>query len=409
MTRTFLIFQIWRVGRAFWNYAMFPFSLISIVFLLAIQRAFPTRVMPMNTSRVGHLGIDVEYALSDLGRRSGGTSTRLIIVPYRVDLPTANSVLKKMWCECTTFLPAVIGVPLLWAIGHLGLSSRLMYLPPKRIAGRFSWGADPYGVTATGAAHLEFTQGQVESSENQLRQMGLDLSRPFVCLHVRDNQYHARHSNGLWSETHRWRNLPLGNFEKAVKLLTTKGFQVVRLGVFTSKSLEEADEKDIFDYANNGFRSELLDVFLVSRCSFMISTSSGIDSLAQTFRKPLYNVGVIAPSQLYIHRNVFSIVQRFHSEVEGRLLNLSESCSLPKISDESLSELRLRAVCNSPQEIADLADEAAQRFLGDWSQGKEQSELQTRFLSLLPSEFRRFQIRGGLGSKFLLEHSDWLH
>jgi putative glycosyltransferase (TIGR04372 family) len=169
-----------------------------------------------------------------------------------------------------------------------------------------------------------------------------------------------------------------------------------------------ADEAEIFDYATNGFRSELSDVVLVSDCAFMISTSSGIDSLAQTFRKPLYNVGVIAPSQLYIHRNVFSIIQRFREMKTGRLLSLKDSLAISKISDASLAAMGLLAVSNTAEEIADLAIEADQRFRGVWSPTDDDIDLQRRFLALLPSEFRRFSIRGGIGTSFLRKHRDWL-
>jgi len=197
-------------------------------------------------------------------------------------------------------------------------------------------------------------------------------------------------------------------FTLAVKSLVEQGFQVVRLGVNVKEMLLAADEREVFDYAINGFRSELLDVVLVSQCAFMIPTSSGIDSLAQTFRKPLYIIGVIAPSQLYIHRNLFSIVQRFRETGTERLLTLKESLVLPKISDASLAEMGLSAVSNSSDEIANLVIEADQRFRGVWRPTDDDLNLQLRFQALLPAEFRRFPIRGGVGTAFLRKHRDWL-
>ena len=409
MTSSRLAFRFWRLTRLVQNIVFLPISLILIFLLLLSQKFFRTRIMPMNISRVGHLGIDVEYALSDLARRAPNNRVHLIIVPYRTDLPVANRALLQMWRQSTASLPALVGVPLVWAINRLRLSSQLLYFLPKHIATRFDWGADPYGVTADGVAHLRFTHNQLEDAEERLKQMGLDLSRPFVCLHVRDDQYHAIHTGGLWREPHSWRNLSLCNFEKAAELLAAKGFQVVRLGVHTAASFGAADEQRIFDYARNGFRDDLLDIFLVSRCSFMISTSSGIDSLAQVFRKPLYDVGVIAPSQLFIHRNLYLIVQRFQRVLDGHILTLSESLALPKISDESMKQLGLQMIVNTADEIAHFAAEASDRALGLWSPTEEQIKLQGRFIALLPPEFRMFQIRGGVGSHFLSSHPDWLN
>lgn len=386
---------------------LFPISLLLALGLYLVSFWEPVRIMRLNTSRVGHLGVDAEYALSEIEKY--GSKFRLFMVPSRVDLPIANRALVSLWRKSAACIPSFIGDPLVWTIKVLRLDGRLIYRLPKEVSGRFNWGTDPFGVTADGTAHLKFYPRDTERALAQLQCMGLDMTKPVVCIHIRDGNYHAQHSSGHWKESLSWRNMSISNFNDAAQLLADRGFQVVRLGVSTSQRFVVADEKFIFDYANNGFRDEFLDVFLVARCSFMISTSSGIDSLSQTFRKPLYNVGVIAPSQLYIHRNIHSIVQRFISTVDGHRLTLSESMALPKITDRSLRSLKLRLQPNTPQQIADLAGEAAERFLGNWQPSNYQTELQTRFLALLPSEFRRFSIRGGIGSRFLEEHADWLN
>ncbi|MFM8856101.1 MAG: TIGR04372 family glycosyltransferase [Actinomycetota bacterium] len=397
-----------RGRRAVSRWTLLPIT-IPLATLLAL---FSTRrrilIMPMNTSRVGHLGIDVEYALSELDTLPARVRPRLLIVPMRIDLKVANRALVRAWKDSVCWIPQWLGVPLIWLLRSNDRTRSLVYRAPKNIAGRFHWGGDPYGFTATGAAHLRIAPEQMQIACRSLEQMGLDLSRPYVCLHIRDSRYHQVHSGSQWREPQEWRNLDLGLFSLAVQSLAEEGYQVVRLGVNAKERLLGADEREVFDYATNGFRSELMDVVLVSRCAFMVSTNSGIDSLAQTFRKPLYNVGVIAPSQLYIHRNLFSIIQRFREISTGRLLSLRESLVLPRITDASLAEMGLSAVPNSADEIADLAIEADQRFRGVWGPTDDDLNLQRRFQALLPSEFRRFPIRGGIGTAFLRRHRDWL-
>ena len=43
----------------------------------------------------------------------------------------------------------------------------------------------------------------------------------------------------------------------------------------------------IIDYANSALKSDFLDVWLMSKCEFCISTSTGFDRVATAFRKPL--------------------------------------------------------------------------------------------------------------------------
>lgn len=397
-----------RVRVSVLRVLLLPLSVIALLAFAVIGQRLRLLLMPLNVSRVGHLGVDAEYALSEIDRDSSRSQTRLIAVPIRVDLPVANHALLRAWKDCMWWIPGWLGGPMLWFFRLSEPGRRFVYSHPKRIAGRFDWGSDPYGVTADGISHLKFSATVRTQSIRQLQSMGLDFARPIVCLHVRDDQYHNVHSGNAWREPHRWRNLELSVFELAARSLASRGFQVVRLGVHTRESFAAADEVAIFDYARNGHRTDVLDVFLVSECAFMISTGSGIDSLTQTFRKPLYNVGLIAPSQLYIHRRIYSILQRFEHIETGRCLSLAESLELPKISDHSLTSMGLRAIRNSAEEIAELATEAAERFLGNWCPTEEDIDRQNRFVALLPSEFRQFPIRGGIGSGFLRRHPEWL-
>lgn len=367
--------------------------------------------MPMNVSRVGHLAIDTEFALSEMDTLPAEVRPRLFVVPFRVDLPVANRDLLRLWKINVRSIPQWFGESLIWLMSFFSRSRKLSYLPPKGIAGRFTWGHDPFGVTAYGESHLRIPTQELLNAYQSLEEMGLDLAQPFVCLHVRDGHYHKQHSRSTWQESKSWRNIELQSFGPAIEVLVREGFQVVRLGVHAKERLPGADEKRIFDYATNGFRSGLLDIVLASKCDFMISTSSGIDSLAQVFRKPLYLVGIVAPSQLCIHRRCFSIVQRFFNSGHGRNLSLTESSllALPSTSDADLAALGLVPVQNTPEEIAALASEAVLRSKGVWNPTVEDLEMHHRFLALLPTEFLRFPIRGGIGSGFLQKHQDWLN
>lgn len=397
-----------RARRILFRWILLPITIPVAAVLVLLSAKRPILIMPMNVSRVGHLGIDVEYALSELDAFPERARPRLIVVPLRFDLKVANRALVRSWKSSVTWIPQWLGEPLMWLLLSNSRTRRLVYQLPKGIGGRFHWGFDPYGFTAAGAAHLRIRPKLRQAARRSLGQMGLNPTGPYVCLHVRDSQYHRVHSGSLWRESQEWRNLEIGLFSPAALSLAGQGYQVVRLGVNPKECLLGSDESAVFDYAINGFRTELLDVVLVSECAFMISTNSGIDSLAQTFRKPLYNVGVIAPSQLYIHRNVFSIVQRFRHIATGTLLSFKESLALPKISDASLTALGLSTVANTSDEIVDLAIEADQRYRGVWSPTEDDLKLQRRFIALLPSEFRRFPIRGGIGTAFLRKHRDWL-
>lgn len=404
--------KLWtfRILRVLRRIVMAPVAFVLAAAMVITQQWHGVRLVPLNVSRIGHLGVDAAYAIAETSDYNSVSLRRrsLVFVPNRIDLSVANRELWRQWRTHLYWLPAWVGEPVIWFLWRLPRGRSCVYLPPKEIGGRFHWGADPRGHISSRPICLQIDDAQVSEAQQALSDMGLDLSKPTVCLHVRDDRYHMIHSGGVWRESHSWRNLGIETFCRAAEELASRGFQIVRLGVHTSQKFSAADETRIFDYANNGYRTELLDIYLVSICRFMMSTSSGIDSLTQTFQKPLYNVGVIAPSQLYIHRHLFSIIQRFEHAESGRKLTLRESFALPKINDQSLVTQGLRAIPNPSEEIAEFAIEAAERDLGTWRPSPEDIELQQRFLALLPREFRQFPIRGGIGAAFLRRNRDWL-
>lgn len=410
MNRYLFRYRIYRVVRGCVTTLLLPAALLFLTLLLAVARFRRVKLIRLNTSRIGHLGVDVEYALSELDSQRNVERLILVVVPWRTDLPIANRALLRLWKREVMWIPSWLGRSTFALLRIMSIDANFVYRLPKRIAGEPSlhWGSDPYGVTATGRPHLRFRDSEELFAKSRLQAMGIDLRKPVVTIHVRDGSYHPSHASGLWNEQQSWRNGDVNLATDAALALVDRGFQVIRLGVHTSQPFLAADECNIFDYARNGYRDDLVDVYLSSISAFMISTSSGIDSLTQVFRIPLYNVGVIAPSQLYIHRRVISVFQRFRQVNDSRVLTLRESFELGKISDETLRKLRLEVVPNTADEICGLALEASDRYRNVWKPSTEDLWLQQRLLSLLPSAYRQFPIRGGVGAHFLRSHPEWL-
>lgn len=406
-------FAIYRALRAAYRLALFPIALPVVAVILLLRRWVDLRVLPVNTSRFGHLFHDLDYRLTERDNLLANNKSWYLATPFRVDLRISSRLGVKMWRDCvkqknrTAWLPSAIGVPLVWAIKRLGLESELILYNPKKIGGRFNASSDVFGLTLKSSPNLRFSEKLASEAESHAKRMGLDLQRPIVCVHVRERHYHSVHARGLWVETMQFRNgQPLETTSAAARLADL-GYQVVRMGVNELERLGIADEKRIFDYATNGFRSELLDLYLVSKCQFILTNGTGLDAAAQAFRKPIYNFSIVAPMMLQIHRK-FQICMQIENISSGIRLSLQESLRLPKITDESLMRQGLRLIPNSPEEIAEFAEEAAARDRGVWKSTFEQQQLQSRALAILPSEFRRYGIRAGFGSEFLQRHRDWL-
>ena len=88
------------------------------------------------------------------------------------------------------------------------------------------------------------------------------------------------------------RNSDINNYKESILYLLNKNYWVIRLNQFSEKQLEINHPKFI-DYPFSKYKNLCLDLYLVKNCKFMISTQSGLQSLALLFGKPLLTTNSI--------------------------------------------------------------------------------------------------------------------
>jgi putative glycosyltransferase (TIGR04372 family) len=147
-------------------------------------------------------------------------------------------------------------------------------------------------------AHLRLTKVELNRGSEELRELGVDPERPYVCLVVRDGGHYAslgeKESNG-----YSFMNFDIATFERAALSLVERGYQVVRMGAGSEKPFG-VNLPGIVDYANSPNRSEFLDVFIAATCSFAVSTQTGPDAVCLTFRRPVCYIDVTRFSQFFL-------------------------------------------------------------------------------------------------------------
>lgn len=153
----------------------------------------------------------------------------------------------------------------------------------------------------------------------QLRvQMGLPLTDWFVCLHIRESGYRGDYGS---HSTHR--NSTLENYIKSVKAITDEGGWVVRIGDSSMTPFPQIER--VIDYPHTRFKSELMDIYLISQCRFFLGTNSGPDGVATLFGKPMIIVNAtewttgfpLKKGDLFITKHLFSrSANRFLSIME---------------------------------------------------------------------------------------------
>jgi len=216
---------------------------------------------------------------------------------------------------------------------------------------------------------------QKQRQAEQLRvEMGIPKEDWFVVLHVREGLEGDLYS-GRFHERIKAYNASILNYIEAIRLITTSGGWVVRLGDTSMTRLPPLER--VIDYPFTSFKSELMDMYLLSECRFFVGMGSGPYLAARLFQKPeiLVNMGEWTIG-FPVHKGDLCIPKHVFSRSRNRFLSLNE------ILDDPLFDLYLHhpvgddyvLVENTPEEIRDVVEQ----FLNQ-TEGNLDSELQEEF------------------------------
>ena len=205
-------------------------------------------------------------------------------------------------------------------------------------------------------------------------QMGIPLTDWFICLHVREGGYRGDAGSA--------RNSSVQNYIEGIKAITAAGGWVVRIGDPTMTPLSPMER--VIDCRHSGYKSELLDMYLISQCDLFIGTNSGPSDVATLFGKPMILVNATEWSIGFpMKKGDLAIMKHTFSRSLNRFLSIRETLEEPfswQVFGHGSDEY-VRAE-NTPEEIRDVIEE----FLAK-PEDYATSELQDAF-----NEGRRKQI-----------------
>lgn len=383
----------------------FPPALVVVILARLVRPFIRIRFASLNASRLGHLALDAEMMLCESKGLQEDLAARTLDVwcVWTGVLPIANQYLLRLWKRSIIVLPEAIGQTILQANGLLpGADAHLIPYRKGRAGVVNHLQGDPHDCFYRYPPHIEIPSIDVEGSLVELERLGVPRGAKFVCLAVRDPAYLSdfRHV-GLGD--HDYRNAVIDDYVAAAECMASRGIYVLRMGKEVSTALECSSDL-VIDYANSGLRTEMLDVFLASRCEFCVSSGNGFDALALLFRRPVLYTNLSQLDQIALNFDTRFIPRNFSSIADGRLLSASEvyGSGLHVIkSTRELAQAGVTQIPNSGQEIADAVEEFIDRR-------SEFRELQTRFLERVPPYLKTGRILGGICGSFLLKYPHWM-
>jgi putative glycosyltransferase (TIGR04372 family) len=268
-------------------------ALLVLIFLFIARPLVRVRLCIVAFHRFGHLALEPEIFLGEqeLRVKSGVTKRFPVEVhwwsfgPQRLQ---ANKFLVSKWREAVCVLPSW-WIDALHTVGHLVPFLKLEE-PKMSIRGNLN----ALDETRT---HLQLTKAEHRRGHTELRKLGIDPDRPYVCLVVRDGGHYASLGEKE-SDGYSFLNFEIASFEQAALWLIEHGYQVVRMGAGSETPLSTSHPQ-LIDYANSQHRSEFLDIYVAATCSFDVSTQTGPDAVCLAFRRPVCYIDVSRFSQFF--------------------------------------------------------------------------------------------------------------
>jgi putative glycosyltransferase (TIGR04372 family) len=161
---------------------------------------------------------------------------------------------------------------------------------------------------------------KVKHAERLRVQMGIPITDWFVCLHARESGYR--------NDSAEYRNADITRYIDGIKLITDAGGWVVRIGDSSMTPLPSMDH--VIDYPFTQYKSELMDLYLISECRFFVGTNSGPTDVAFLFGK---SVVLVNQTEWFLqfpwHKGDLAIIKHIYSHSRGRFLSVQEILDEP--------------------------------------------------------------------------------
>ena len=142
-------------------------------------------------------------------------------------------------------------------------------------------------------------------------------NKDIVCINIW-NTAHLKNQNFL-HHSHRFSNFD--SYLLAIKYLISLGYVVIKVG--RSEDEVKLNDDNFIDYSFN-YSSEKLDIFLINKCKFYISNSTGLDHLAFSFNKPMLINTPTINDYFVEKKNILYLLRPYFSKKLNREININE-------------------------------------------------------------------------------------
>jgi putative glycosyltransferase (TIGR04372 family) len=325
--------------------------LLPIILVFLIFRIFLNiRIGNIETSVFGHMLIPIEIFLCEKKNKKESS-----IVFWFPEKNISNKYILDKWKKKLLVFPRHILEPIYIFFSFFSFSKNFIYFaneknPVGKILVSPGKKIDDSELLQQYDPFINFTKKEISDAEMILSEFNISQYKAIICFAGRSKSYKsetfetARNSNVL-------------NQLNGINKLVDQGYIAFRLGTKEQIKLPKNYPNQVIDFAFSSKRSDFLDLYLVSKCLFFISSQSGINEMATIMRKKKVIIDFIDFESLYL-QNLFYIPiilpKKIYSKKKNNFLPYKEIFNFPfkEINNlEKLKDKNFEIIDNSPKEI----------------------------------------------------------
>ncbi|MDI7166493.1 TIGR04372 family glycosyltransferase [Leptospira santarosai] len=358
-----------KISRFFDYVFLFFFSPVLFVLLLfvhAIRKWKHIRFGYFESSRIGHFVTDVGISFAEAKKNS----TYLDF--YYIPKPISN----KQWyiMTCRNFnVSRIIEAFYRFDKKFFKDSKHIILSPMERLGSR-----DKNGALNSVSDLISFTDYENEKCKTWLEEKGWKNGQAFVCLMVRDSAYLQKYIAGKDFSYHNFRDTEINTYSNSIKLLVEMGYWVIRMGKVANEKLDYSHERFI-DYPFLKYQNDLLDIWLMANCRFAISTGTGLDSVADVYRRPTLYLNLIPLSNINSWSCAITVPKYLKWKKTGEYLTFKEYLENNYQHSEKYENAGILIEDLSSEDISRAVMEFESRINGKWVETFIEKQLQDIF------------------------------
>ncbi|WP_061233871.1 TIGR04372 family glycosyltransferase [Leptospira interrogans] len=388
-----------KIGRAI-DYLLallfFPLILLLLFFIRGIRKWKHVRFGYFVSYRIGHFAADAGILFAEAKKN------KTYLDFYFIPKPVSNMQWYKMICRNFNVTKVAEAF---YRIDRMVFNDSMhrIIAPMERLGSR-----DKNGILNSIHDTIPFLEEEDLFCKRWLLDKGWQNDQKFVCLMIRDSTYLQKHIPDKDFSYHNYRDSEIDTYLDSVKTLTEMGYWVIRMGKVAKKKLTYNHERFI-DYPFLKDQNDLLDIWLMANCYFVISTGTGLDAIADIYRRPVVYLNLLPLSNIVSWSYAITVPKYLKWKETGKYLSFLEHLNNNYCHSEKYKDSKIRIEDLSSEDISEAVLELESRLRGKWIETDEDKELQERFWKLLKGWENFSQLHGWthpkakVGSSFLMK------